>query len=238
MNITETIFPGKRGVLCLTYDDRHLDLWLAAMPVFRKYDAHATFFFCREIDAKAIETMKALRGEGHTVGLHTLTHADAPEYFDKNGAQAYLDNEVLPQYNACMEAGIAVKSFAYPNNRRTEETDRALSPYFRHFRAGLGAKRPEGIPLNEYAPMFRPVSELPGRTVMGGAGIGSYYNTDIAENLAVLQKACDEEQVVVFFSHDIAVEPSRIGTSYEILEAMLEKASELGMAIVGFDQLP
>ena len=238
MSETERYFPGKRGVLCLTFDDRNLQYWLAALPIFRKYGAKASFFITGKIDEEALKVIAALKADGHTVGLHTMNHADAPVYFEKNGAQAYLDNEVLPQYNACAAAGYKVKAFAYPNNRRNEDTDRVLSAYFTHFRAGLGVARPEGISLADFEPLYKPVAELSGRTVMGGAGIGTYYNTVLEDNLAVLRKAHDAEQVVVFFSHDISATPSRIGTSNAVLEAMLKTANELGMAIVGFDELP
>ena len=238
MSETERYFPGKRGVLCLTFDDRNFQYWLAALPIFRKYGAKASFFIRGEINTEALEVIAALKADGHTVGLHTMNHADAPEYIEKNGAQAYLDKEVLPQYNACAAAGYKVKCFAYPNNRRNEETDRVLMPYFTHFRAGLGVKRPEGVSLADFALFYKPVSELPGRTVMGGAGIGTYYNTVLEDNLAALRKAHDGEQVVVFFSHDISATPSKIGTSNAVLEAMLKTANELGMAIVGFDDLP
>ena len=238
MSATVKFYPGKRGVLCLTFDDRNFQYWVDALPLFRKYGAKASFFIKGEIDEEALKVIAALKADGHTVGLHTIHHADAPEYMEKNGAQAYLDNEVLPQYNACKAAGYEVKSFAYPNNRRNEETDRALSKYFTHFRAGLGVKRPEGVALQDFEPVYKPVADLPGRTVMGGAGIGSFYSTVLEDNLSVLRIASEKDQVVVFFSHDISATPSRIGTSYEILEAMLKKASELGIAIVGLDDLP
>jgi peptidoglycan/xylan/chitin deacetylase (PgdA/CDA1 family) len=238
MSETEKFFPGKRGVLCLTFDDRNFKCWMNALPIFRKYGARASFFIKGEIDEEALALIAVLKADGHTVGLHTMNHADAPEYIEKNGAQAYLDNEVLPQYNACLAAGFKVKSFAYPNNRRNEDTDRLLSVYFTHFRAGLGVKRPEGVALQDFAPLYKPVSELPGRKVMGGAGIGAYYNTVLEDNLAALRKARDNEQVLVFFSHDISDAPSRIGMSNEVLEAMLSTAKELGMAIVGLDDLP
>ena len=238
MSETEKFFPGKRGVLCLTFDDRNFHYWLAALPIFRKYGAKASFFIKGKINEEALKVIAALKADGHTVGLHTMNHADAPVYIEKNGAQAYLDNEVLPQYNACAAAGYKIKAFAYPNNRRNEDTDRVLSAYFTHFRAGLGVKRPEGVSLADFAPLYKPVAELPGRTVMGGAGIGTYYNTVLEDNLAVLRKAHEAEQVVVFFSHDISASPSRIGTSKAVLEEMLKTAHELGMAIFGLDDLP
>lgn len=238
MTQTEAYFNGKRGILCLTFDDRNLSGWVGAIPLFAKYGAHCSFFVSGAIDDDAISAMKSLQDAGHTVGLHTLNHADAPEYFESKGAQAYLENEILPQYNACKESGIRVTSMAYPNNRRNEITDQALSGYFTHFRAGLGVKRPEGMALVDFDALYGVVSDLPGRRVMGGTGIGAYYNTVDSDVLAVLQKAWERDNVVTFFSHDISTAPSRVGMRLELLGAILERASSLGMAVVGFDELP
>ncbi len=238
MTETEKYFPGKKGILCLTFDDRNFSGWLNAIPLFDKYDAHASFFVSGAIDEEAVCAMKTLQRAGHTVGLHTLNHANAPEYFEANGAQHYIEKEILPQYNACLDAGIGIKSMAYPNNRRNEVTDRALSWYFTHFRAGLGVKRPEEVPLDAFEPVYADAAGLSGRSVMGGAGIGSFYSTVDSQVLAVLRKASGNDSVVTFFSHDIASEPSHIGMRLDLLEAVLSCASSLEMAIVGFDELP
>ena len=66
MSETERYFPGKRGVLCLTFDDRNFQYWLAAMPIFRKHGAKASFFIRGEINAEALEVIAALKADGHT----------------------------------------------------------------------------------------------------------------------------------------------------------------------------
>ena len=54
MSETEKFFPGKRGVLCLTFDDRNFKCWMNALPIFRKYGARASFFIKGEIDEEAL----------------------------------------------------------------------------------------------------------------------------------------------------------------------------------------
>ncbi len=218
------------GILCLTYDDRSFDNWVKALPLFAAYSAHATFFFSGEIDAHALKTAKLLSAHGHSVGLHTLHHADAPSFFTAHGAQAYYEKEILPQKKRLEAAGIPITAFAYPNNLRNQETDAALSPYFRHFRAGLTGAAPEEID--------RPITELPCAKVMHGRGIGEYYHTETEVLLSTLQAGADANACLTFFSHDIYPGADFINMPTELLEKILQKASEAGMCCLGFDELP
>lgn len=46
---TDWIDRGK-GALVMSFDDRNFAAWENAAPLFRKYDARATFFFCGALD--------------------------------------------------------------------------------------------------------------------------------------------------------------------------------------------
>ena len=67
----------KNGAVCFTFDDAAYDQWIEVLPLWAKYNAHATFFAAGEINQLAVEAMKQLQSAGHTVGLHSLHHADA-----------------------------------------------------------------------------------------------------------------------------------------------------------------
>ena len=79
----------QRGAVCFTFDDYHGESWLKAAPLFKKYDAHATFFIVGEITPEKAEVMKKLRDAGHTVGLHTLHHRDAIPFIHEQGEVQY-----------------------------------------------------------------------------------------------------------------------------------------------------
>ena len=179
--------------------------------------------------------MKKLQDSGHTVGLHSLRHKNAPEFISENGSEEYLRAEIIPQLEMCRKAGIKVQNFAYPNNRRTEETDALLGKYFKRFRAGCAC--PKELPLLKHEPFFRNIADLKTSPVMPGAGIGSYYSTNEELLRAVLTKAAKENKAIVFFSHDIAPQASRIGMDTAVLEMCLKTARGLGMKIASFDQL-
>lgn len=235
------------GVLCLTFDDRNWDRWVAAMPLFEKYGAHASFFPNGSLDATALASLRRLADAGHTVGPHTQNHADAPQYFERHGGEAYWQKELKPQMDAFAKVGIHPRSMAYPNNRRTDETDAFLATKgFRRFRAGYPGVRPydpkhlktAGLrPLVEVDEVFLPVDRLADTAWMRGVGVGEAYNTDIDDICAGIRRAAKNGEAIVFFSHNIAADAGSINMKTAWLERMLATARDAGMDILGFDDL-
>ena len=238
---------GGKGTLCLTFDDANWPRWEAALPLFAKYGAHASFFPNGKLDDAALASLRKIADAGHTVGPHTLGHADAPAFFAKHGAEKYWELQVKPQMDAFAKVGIHPKSMAYPNNRRTDETDAFLKTKgFRRFRAGYPGVRPydpkhlkkaELRPLAEIDEVFLPGGEAASTAWMRGVGIGEAYNTEIGDILAALDRAADRDETIVFFSHNIAPGAKSINMKTEWLERILAHASALGMRIAGFDEL-
>ncbi len=235
------------GVMCLTFDDRNWDRWVTAMPLFAKYGAHASFFPNGPLDASALACLKRLHDGGHTVGPHTLYHADAPEFFAKHGAEKYWELQLKPQMDAFAKAGIHPRSMAYPNNKRTDETDAFLKTKgFCRFRAGYPGVRPydpkrlktAGLrPLAEVDEVFLPAERLADTAWMRGVGIGESYNTDIDDICAGIRRAAKNGEAIVFFSHDISPDAKSINRKTAWLERMLATARAAGMDILGFDDL-
>ncbi len=218
---------AKNGIICFTFDDRNFDGWLSAIPLFKKYGAHASFFISGAIDQRALETARALTDAGHTVGLHTLNHADAPEYFDTHGAQSYYENEIFPQLQPMLDAGIPVNTFAYPNNRRNEATDGFLGRWFSRFRAGNRLSEEK----------YFPAGQAHCRRVMQGFGVGEFYSTTEQDMIEKLELAARENLCMTFFSHNIAPGADHIHMPSELLEKCLARAQELGISVMGFDEL-
>ena len=48
----------KHGIVFFTFDDRNFDGWLQAIPLFEKYNAHATFMVSGEIDQDTAQKIK------------------------------------------------------------------------------------------------------------------------------------------------------------------------------------
>ena len=220
----------QRGAVCFTFDDYHGENWLKADPLFKKYDAHASFFVVGEITPEKAEVMKKLRDAGHTVGLHTLHHRDAIPFIHEQGGDKYLTEEVKPQLDACRKYGLVIRSFAYPNNRHDDDSDRLLFPYFDHFRAGNGPARET---------LYYPMKNLPEKCWLGGTGIGSYYKSELPVLKQKLEHAAQSGSLLVFFSHNIgpADQIGRVDMPIDWLDELLACAKSLNLRIIGFDEL-
>ncbi len=217
-----------KGIICFTFDDRNFEGWLNAIPLFKRYNAHGSFFISGDIDNEALTAARTLHDAGHTVGLHTKNHVDAPEYFEKHGAEKYFKDEIQSQKEALEKNGVTVTSFAYPNNRRTDETDMFLSQFFKRFRAGNKNSDEKYIRLNQIAE----------KRIMHGYGIGEYYNTVEDELLDKIRFAAKENVCITFFSHNICENAKSIHMPLQLLEKCLELAEKECVKILGFDDLP
>lgn len=218
--------PLRRGAVCFTFDDYHGKNWLKADAIFKKYDAHATFFVVGKITPEKLDTMKKLQAAGHSVGLHGVGHRDATRFTVTRGEKWYLDNEILPQLEVCRKGGLNVRNFAYPNNRRNEKTDKLLYQYFDYLRAGYGTSK-----KIIYYPKVKK------QMVLGGGGIGVFYKSKLEELKSRLDNAKATNTVIVFFSHNIAPGAKHIHMPCDMLEALLAHAENIGLPVIGFDQL-
>lgn len=243
------VFAGRgRGRLCLTFDDRNWPRWVAAMPIFAKYGARASFFPDGRLNAEALAAVKLLYDAGHTVGPHTVKHRNAPAYVAEHGFDEYWKKEVQPQMADFASAGIRPRSMAYPNNRHSAETDAGfVARGIERLRAGVpgsrpydpkGLKRETLVPFPELDAMYLTEEYVRTNAVMPGVGIGSAYNTDIDDFCAGLRRAAARNETVVVFSHDIAPEANAISMKTGWLKRILETASREKMTISGFDDLP
>ena len=215
----------QRGAVCFTFDDYHGENWLKALPLLKKYDAHVTFFIVGEITPEKLSVMKQLRAAGHSVGLHSLLHGDAN---GPDGVEAYFEKQVKPQLDICNANNFPIRCFAYPNNRHDDVTDLFFFQYFDYPRAGAGKTKP--------VPVY-PIDSLPEKLVLGGSGIGTYYNSEVSLLKEKLAHAAETDTLLVFFSHDIAPGAEHIHMPLEWLEELLQYARSINLRIVGAEDL-
>ena len=216
----------KRGALCITIDDRRLDNWEASLPLFAKYGAHATFFVCGPIDTKAEACLRRLSEAGHSIGVHGLNHLKVPPSVVKLGEEGYIAADILPQLSVCREKGLPVRSFAYPMSAHTPQTDALLLKHFCRLRGGGG----------EFKEPF-PFAETGKRRFMAGLGSVGVRNT--GEKVAgMLHEVAERNLVLVAYTHGILDTPTTHCTSRTDLELILSTAKKLGVAVLGFDELP
>ena len=219
------------GIICFTFDDCDVKGWTAAIPLFAEYGAHALFSFSGNITADVIGCMKALENAGHSLGLHSVHHVNAPEYIAEHGRQEYFYNEVAPQLAACRSEGIKPGTFAFPNKRFNDDALALLSQFFHHFRAGCGTLGEDGmfVKMKDLTPEYR---------VMRGGGLGEYYHTRTEDVLSAIDRAAERDECVTFFSHGISAGAKGVNMPLELLTAALEHAKKRGCRMIGFDELP
>ena len=223
-NATAAVGLGH-GVLCLTFDDSRFSDWEAALPIFERHGAHATFFAYKKIDEKSVASLRRLSEAGHSIGLHGLKHQLAPDVVAKLGEDGYIADEIEPQLSVCRDAGLPVRSFAYPCSRHTPQTDALLLRHFSRLRGG-----------GDFKGAF-PASEAATRRYLPGLGIGPKYKRGGAEVAAMLPAVAASNLVLVVYSHGIGKVAQDISMSQGDLETILSAAESLGVAVCGFDEL-
>lgn len=238
---------GSNGVLLLAFDDRNFADWERALPLFAKYNAHASFFISGDFDSQAVMTSKKLMAAGHTIGLHGQCHANVPEAIEKWGKSGWWDREVATAKRKADVAYVPIRSFAYPNNRHDDPTDAYLLTRFERLRAGIRGVRPHdprGEHLAELKPLapddrlFFPAVDLPKRRVMCGIILGENYHTDIEDVAKCIRRAGERKEVLLFTSHGISPNAKGINMKTEWLERILAEAKAADVQVLGFDELP
>ena len=247
--VVENCLPRSKtsGTLVLSFDDRNFADWIDAIPLFAKHGAHATFFVSGPIDDEAVRAMKRLSEAGHSVGLHGLNHLNADEALAGMGAERYFKEEIEPQMAACRVGYVPVHSFAYPNCRRSDETDGFFKAHgFSHVRGGHkgvapydpdGEKQAGLAPVHAVDRAFVPAAGLAGRFRLDTVIAGEAYHTDIDDILACIRRCAERDEAFVLTSHGIHPDAKHIHMKTAWLERILETAEQCGVAVLGFDEL-
>ncbi len=122
------------------FDDDGIDSWTEVRPLLDRYAARITLFVTRfdQMSADQRAQLHVLADDGHAVEAHSVSHVEAARYAAELGAQAYLDDEVLPSLAALRADGFTPESFAYPYGSHTPETDALIAPHVRFLRTTPG----------------------------------------------------------------------------------------------------
>ena len=234
----------RHGVVSLSFDDKSFDQWEAAFPLFEKYGARTTFFV---VGTNRIDFMKKALAAGHEIGSHGLVHMNATPTVEERGEDWFWDVEMAPQLKALAEAGVPIRSYAYPNCRRTDRTDamffergiarvRGLG---KNFSPNPNPHDPKGEKLERWRPlattdgMFFPAADFLSKRLVPNVIMGESYHTDIEDIMRSMARAGDRGEVVFLVSHGISGDAKGISMKTEWLERMLSSASDLGVLVRG-----
>ncbi|MDX2092916.1 MAG: polysaccharide deacetylase family protein [Kofleriaceae bacterium] len=118
--------------LAFSFDDHNIASWHELIPLFELYGARVTFFISSyhglELDERA--KLHELAAAGHDIEYHSTNHRDAEVVTAEQGIEAYLAEEIIPDFELMRAEGFDLKVFAYPFGSRTGKTDAALLERF------------------------------------------------------------------------------------------------------------
>lgn len=122
----------------LSFDDHSISDWYTARGVLKFKKAKAVFYVDSwdDLDDEDIDRLLALRSDGHIIGCHSVTHADAIAYSQKHGIDKYIEDEVIPAMESMAAAGFSPTHFAFPYSHFDEPLYEAVSKLFCYVRPG------------------------------------------------------------------------------------------------------
>ena len=118
--------------IALSFDDRFIHEWYQLRPIFKKYDAHVTFYITQfdSLTPVEIAQLKTLQQDGHEIGCHGAIHTNAVQYVRDHSVADYINAEVYPALRSMQSKGFRPTSFAFPGGAHTRETDQELLKHF------------------------------------------------------------------------------------------------------------
>lgn len=233
--------PPAAGVL-LTFDDTHVSQWVEALPLFKKYEARATFFVTRfdKLSPEQRAGLKEIDAAGHEIGCHGLRHIKAAEHTEAKGIDDYLAKEITPALAAMAQADFIPTSFAYPSSNNNGTTDEALLKTFRHLRTGTGVK--EGHRLAQMDVLFTPLDQMAQRGLLVGKGIDRIgypgKEDQLAQLFEAMERAAAKGEILTLYAHGIAESGKHHHIKPDTLEKVLAHGKKLGLRFYRFNEMP
>lgn len=212
----------RRGGVVLTFDDNQVDSWVEA---HKNLDFVGTFYVTFFQDYQA-EKYLLLQEAGHEIGHHTATHPNAKQYIEDNGAQDYLDYEIVEHKEDLESFGLDIVSFAYPYG--VAALSKNLLQIFQSIRLTAYGM------ITENSPIF--VDPLKPKRVLHGAGIDVSYNRSDEDIKNAIRIAAEKGQYVVFYGHSIRpdadIQPGQQSTPYSRIQMIVDEAEKVGLPLV------
>jgi peptidoglycan/xylan/chitin deacetylase (PgdA/CDA1 family) len=211
--------------------DKPPDTWEHLQAFLKENNAKLTFYIenYTTISDSTKEIMKSFMLDGHEMAHHSLTHAHADDYSEKNGIENYIKDEIIPVTDAMKKDGFNPETYAYPHGDCTSETDEALLKYFINIRKIIAPY------LNKKICDLDQIYLRHGNVkVFFAAGIDARYKVNLEEIFDALEKAKSSRQTVSLYTHFLSkdgkpLESSNSHIAEEDFVKIIKKANELGL---------
>jgi len=199
-------------LVSFTFDDAPDSAYTNGAAVLEDYDVRGTFFIaggiCGTEDTHwrliSPDHVRALHDHGHEIGCHTFSHV-CVEQLDAHGLQEECEKNLACLRELCPD--IRLTNFCYPYGRASLPRKLEMQKRFDSCRGIY-----EGINA--------------GIADLGMLRVIELYDQTLTNDKLrrVLRETRERNGWLIFYTHDVAAMPSRIGCSPKLLRAVLKAA--------------
>lgn len=214
------LLKNQSPMVSFTFDDAPVSAATVGAAMLGEYDARATFYISGGLVDKwsghwngiSAEAIVGLHRGGHEVACHTFSHVRA---IDLDEAAMAAEIEKNRNYLLSLDASIRIENFAYPYGVGSVSRKGQLKKIFHSSRGILPGVNSGTIDLQ-----YLRSTPLINRDI-DTDGIDRVFDEAIATN-----------GWLIFYSHDVAAEPSPYGCSPSLLRHALDAATRRKMPIM------
>lgn len=207
--------------ISFTFDDFPTSSYLIGGTILKNYGLRGTYYISFGMMGEKASSgviadlgiLENLLSDGHELGCHTYTHADAwrtaPDIFETSISE---NQRALSKYFP----GNIFKTFAFPYRRANPSSKRIAGKYFTCCRGGRQKINKGRIDLN----------------YVYGYSIDKYNNNSITSIKKMIDKNSDSNGWLIFYTHDIDGNPSPGGCTPSFFEEIVEYAQKSNAVIL------
>lgn len=219
-----TVALGNLGpIVTFTFDDFPRTALTAGAEILEKYGARATYYVAMGLmDSEnqlgkqfCCADLRSLVDRGHDVALHGFQHLSARKTpIDKLVDDVAKGKRAIRE---CVSAGVS-DNFAYPYGEATVSSKRQLGPSLASSRGTIGGLNGPQVDLNL----------LRANSLYGGVEHSERVRQLILDNQA-------QRSWLIFYSHDVAEQPSPYGCTPSLLQDAVSFAAARGARLMTVD---
>ncbi len=207
-------------IISFTFDDCPKTAAIAGAEILNRYDAAGTYYICggltdqyeQDMLCHSQSDLLALIEDGHEIASHLYHHKNCIDLTDAELKTEIAENDT---FFADLQYDRTLVNFAYPFGGTKLSARKIASSHYataRGIRPGLNSG------VVDFSNLYA----------------NSIYskNTTEADILDVIQSTVDKCAWSIFYTHDVAEMPSEWGTTPELLEYAVAKATEMNCRIL------
>lgn len=216
-NRKDMCLDPARPIVSFTFDDIPVSAAVSGARCLEDFGVLGTFYVSGDlleqmsdygVPCAGVEMIESLAARGHEIGCHSFAHRRVGEM-----SAMGLREDLARNASILRDVG-PLQNFAYPYNAPATQAKRILGERFRSARGGLPG-------INRGAVDLTYLRAVP----LQAASIqGLNFEQWIAE-------ACATPGWLVFFTHDVASDPSPYGTTPQVLRSAIRQAQRYGAAV-------